>query len=48
MPLTPLNDALRAVMLEGKPLTSQFLEIGILAAWGVVTFALALRWFRWT
>jgi ABC-type multidrug transport system permease subunit len=48
IPLTPLNDALRAVMLEGKPLASQFLEIGILAAWGVVTFALALRWFRWT
>jgi ABC-type multidrug transport system permease subunit len=48
IPLTPLNDALRAVMLEGKPLTSQLLEIGIVAAWGVVTFVLALRWFRWT
>jgi ABC-2 type transport system permease protein len=48
IPLTPLNDALRAVMLEGKPLTGQLTEIAILAGWGVVTFALALRWFRWT
>jgi ABC-2 type transport system permease protein len=47
IPLTPLNDALRAVMLEGKPLTSQLTEIGILAVWGVVTFVLALRVFRW-
>jgi ABC-type multidrug transport system permease subunit len=47
LPLTPLIDALRAVMLEGKPLSSQFLEIGILAAWGTVTFVLALKWFRW-
>jgi ABC-type multidrug transport system permease subunit len=47
IPLTPLNDALRAVMLEGKPLTGQLTEVAILAGWGVVTFALALRWFRW-
>ncbi len=47
LPLTPLNDALRAVMLEGAPLTSQLPRIAILAGWGVVTFALALRWFRW-
>jgi ABC-type polysaccharide/polyol phosphate export permease len=48
IPLTPLNDALRAVMLEGQPLTAQLAEIGILLAWGVGTFALALRVFRWS
>jgi ABC-type multidrug transport system permease subunit len=48
LPLTPLNNALRAVMLEGAGLASLLPEIGILTAWGVVTFVLALRWFRWS
>ena len=47
IPLTPLNDALRHVMLEGAPLSAQLPEIGIMTAWGAVSFALALRWFRW-
>jgi ABC-type multidrug transport system permease subunit len=48
LPLTPLIDALRAVMLEGEPLVAQLPRLGLLAAWGVVTFALGLRRFRWT
>ncbi|HEV3259065.1 MAG TPA: ABC transporter permease [Gemmataceae bacterium] len=48
LPLTPLINALRAVTLEGASLASQTTETAILAAWGVVTFLLALRWFRWT
>jgi ABC-2 type transport system permease protein len=47
LPLTQLNDALREIMLEGKSLGSIGWRIAILAAWGIVTFALALRWFRW-
>jgi len=47
LPLTALNDALRAVMLEGQPLAEQGLRLGILTGWGVVSFVLALRWFRW-
>lgn len=47
MPLTALNDALRAVLLEGADLVSQLPRIGILVAWGVVSFVLALRLFRW-
>ncbi len=47
MPLTALNDALRAVLLEGADLTSQLGRIGILVAWGAVSFVLALRLFRW-
>ncbi len=47
LPLTPLIDALRAVMLEGTALTALLPQIGILAAWGIGTFVLALWWFRW-
>jgi ABC-type polysaccharide/polyol phosphate export permease len=48
IPLTPLIDALRAVMLEGASLSQIGRQLAELAAWGIVTFALALRWFRWT
>ncbi|HEY0080420.1 MAG TPA: ABC transporter permease [Pyrinomonadaceae bacterium] len=47
LPLTALNDALRAVMNEGAPLTATWASIGILAAWCVGTFIVALRLFRW-
>lgn len=47
LPLTPLIRALRAVMQEGATLWSQGMMIAILAAYAAVTFALALRWFRW-
>jgi len=47
LPLTALNDALRAVVLEGRDLASQAVRIGILLAWGVVSSVLALRFFRW-
>lgn len=49
LPLTPLIDGLRAIMLEGQPITSgpQLWRLGILAGWGLITFVLALRWFRW-
>ncbi|HAK96403.1 MAG TPA: ABC transporter permease [Planctomycetes bacterium] len=48
LPLTALNDALRAVILEGATLASQWGELCIMGAWGGVAFALALRWFRWS
>jgi ABC-2 type transport system permease protein len=48
LPLTALNDALRAVILEGASLPSQLGRIGILLLWGAVSFVLALRVFRWT
>ena len=47
LPLTAMNDALRAVMLEGKTLLEAGREIGILAAWGLSSFAIALKIFRW-
>jgi ABC-type multidrug transport system permease subunit len=48
LPLTALNDALRATILQGSSLVSQSGRLMILALWGVVSFGLALRWFRWT
>lgn len=48
LPLTPLIDALRAIMQEGASLSSQLTRVAILSAWAVVSFVLALRWFRWT
>jgi ABC-type multidrug transport system permease subunit len=48
LPLTALNDALRAVILEGADLTSQLPRIAILSAWGLLSFVLALKLFRWT
>src|SRR5271157_390564 len=48
LPLTALNDALRATILEGATLGSQSGRVLVLAVWGGVSFILALRWFRWT
>jgi ABC-type multidrug transport system permease subunit len=47
LPLTALNDALRAVMLEGAGLAPLLSELGLLAAWGGVSFVCALKIFRW-
>ncbi len=48
LPLTALNDALRATILEGSSLASQSGRVLILVLWGGISFMLALRWFRWT
>jgi ABC-2 type transport system permease protein len=47
LPLTALNDALRAVILEGAPLATQAARLAILAAWGGFSFVAGLRYFRW-
>jgi ABC-type multidrug transport system permease subunit len=47
LPLTALNDSLRSVMSEGAPLISNWPQIVVLIAWGVVCFFIALRIFRW-
>lgn len=47
LPLTALNDALRAIVNEGLSVAAVWRELGILAAWGGASFALALRLFRW-
>jgi ABC-2 type transport system permease protein len=47
LPLTALNDALRAVILDGAPLGAVAVPATICAAWGVGSFAVALKIFRW-
>ncbi len=48
LPLTALNDALRSAILEGAPLAHQSARLLVLCLWGVLSYLLALRWFRWT
>ena len=48
MPLTALNDALRAVTLEGADLVSQWPRLVLVAVWGALGFVLGLRLFRWS
>ena len=47
LPLTALNDGLRAVMNDGATLASVWPEASILAAWCAVSFVAALKLFRW-
>jgi ABC-type multidrug transport system permease subunit len=47
LPLTQLLIALRAVILEGAGVLAILLPLGILAAWSVITFTLALKLFKW-
>ena len=47
LPLTALNNALRRVMLEGSGLVPLLPELALLAAWGIVSFVVALKIFRW-
>jgi ABC-type multidrug transport system permease subunit len=47
LPLTALNDVLRGVMSNGTSLAANWPELIIMIVWGMVSFALALRLFRW-
>jgi ABC-2 type transport system permease protein len=47
LPLTALNDAMRAVMLDGDSILAVGWPLAVLAAWGGVSFAAALKLFRW-
>ncbi len=47
LPLTALNDALRANMLEGASLAAVSPQLLIIIVWGVVSFFAALKLFRW-
>jgi ABC-type multidrug transport system permease subunit len=47
LPLTQLNNALRAVILEGAPLASQPWALLNLTLFAGLSFFLALKWFKW-
>jgi ABC-type polysaccharide/polyol phosphate export permease len=47
LPLTAVNDALRANMLEGASLAAVSSEFMVMTGWLVLSFVLALKLFRW-
>lgn len=47
LPLTALNDALRKVSFEGVHFWNVGEDIGILAAWCVIAYGIAIKVFKW-
>ena len=47
LPLTPIIDSLRSVMMDGESLFAQWPEIGVMTLWSVIPFAIAMLIFRW-
>ncbi|WP_132055136.1 ABC transporter permease [Pseudocnuella soli] len=47
LPLTHFNDAMRRIAFEGAHLTDCGLQLAVLAGWGVVAYAVAVKVFRW-
>ena len=47
LPLTALNDALRAVMLEGAGFAAIVGFLGVVGLWGLASFGTAVKIFRW-
>lgn len=48
LPLTQVASSLRRVILEGAGFLDVAPSLAILTTWALITFALALRFFRWT
>jgi ABC-2 type transport system permease protein len=48
LPLTAMCDGLRAVMIDGAGLAGTLPYLAVLALWGVPSFVLGLRYFRWS
>jgi len=47
LPLTYLNDAMRKVAFEGAGLTDVSHQLLILAIWGIIVYAIAVKTFKW-
>lgn len=47
LPLTYYNDAMRKISFEGAHLTDCLVQLGVLLAWGIVAYAVAIKVFRW-
>ncbi len=47
LPLTALNNVLRALMNEGATLSSNWIPIAVMLAWCLISFVVALKIFRW-
>ncbi|HYJ46064.1 MAG TPA: ABC transporter permease, partial [Pyrinomonadaceae bacterium] len=47
LPLTALNDSLRAVMNDGTSIAASWMAVSVLLVWCAVSFIVALKIFRW-
>src|SRR5260221_9046038 len=47
LPLKQLNDAMRNVAFEGAHITDCWKQLGILALWGIATYVVAVKVFKW-
>lgn len=47
LPLTPFIDGVRMIMVEGKHLIDIMPQVGMLALWGLIIYAIAFKVFRW-
>ena len=47
LPLTPIVDSLRGVMMEGETLLQQWPEMLVMVSWTIIPFVVAMSIFRW-
>lgn len=47
LPLTPLIDGIRHVIVEGQTILSLAPQLGLMAIWTIVIYSIAFRVFRW-
>ncbi|HVE60522.1 MAG TPA: ABC transporter permease [Chitinophagaceae bacterium] len=47
LPLTYFNDAMRKISFEGVSLMECGVELAVLTAWGIVSYAIAIKVFKW-
>jgi len=47
LPLTPVIDSLRALMMDGKSIMTLGPELAVMIAWSIIPFVVALCVFRW-
>lgn len=47
LPLTHLNDAMRNVAFEGARLADCGKQLGVLAIWGIIAYAISIKVFKW-
>ncbi len=47
LPLTHFNDAMRKIAFEGAHLSDCLTQLGVLALWAVVVYAVAIKVFKW-
>lgn len=47
LPLTHFNDAMRSICFDGATFADRWLNVLVIAAWGILIFAITVKRFRW-